>query len=529
MYTQSYQSPTSHLLLTKCSVCDEHLSQRLQNEVLVVFRDKLLMHAQCMQVMVTYNLELAIEEGNLTNGLSEKDWISTGFKNMSIPSDREVIEEVISTVQAQFACKLDKINEKSQSINFMRLANTLERTSLKSTKQNTPITPTPIPGSFFVSEGNSAFDDWNTLKDNEEQPTQSTTGPPALLAPEKTTGLGIFAATDLAQKHETFRCDERLARISLRNLTVSTMHSSVRSLSPDPSIMTVQTISANIECHRNIAPEKLKTGFINVLLQSSSQVTLAHLVKLGELRIVDNLRVCLNRSPDVTRTVYLFEHYLVVSPKNDKSEMIQFKLLECKLSTFGSLLKLTCGIREIKLCSENRIIEKWVVAVCDRTIIFPVEFISSSIALSPYQTHESTDSSFSAPLLKDRWSSSETPDSATTIKALPFSLDDTAEDHISLANSSSSTNMHINMDSDLIPDTNSDMNLDSNSDSDSDSDSDAELIEDALRSCPTDQQNIKRPVFVAEARTTENVHVPEAEQPGWDDLVAQLDYALIHQ
>lgn len=74
----------------------------------------------------------------------------------------------------------------------------------------------------------------------------------------------------------------------------------------------------------------------------------------------------------------------------------------------------------------------------------------------------------------------------------------------------------------------SDLMVSTDSDSDMDSDSDAELIEDALRSCPLNQKSILRPVFVAEAPTTSDVVAPKTTELGWDDLVAQLDYALVH-
>ena len=148
------------------------------------------------------------------------------------------------------------------------------------------------------------------------------------------------------------------------------------------STSTIDTITAKIESYKNIPLDTLKNRFIKYLLDNCSKFSYTQLIQSGSLRLVDSLLISYDNCKWHERIVYLFENCLAIW--NEKCPvLINIYDVSIALPSPSILqLKFTKDVQEISLrCHVFSVIEKWVVAISDRSFDFPAEIMSSTIEL----------------------------------------------------------------------------------------------------------------------------------------------------
>lgn len=219
-----------------------------------------------------------------------------------------------------------------------------------------------------------------------------------------------------------------------RTSRLPSSHTRSRSPSPNP---TISTIATDFEEDKGVDNESIRNRLIRFLLDNCANVNLSKLFQLGQLRVADELSVCIEPLDHFqTRYVYLFDSCMVIWNKLESP--VYVPVAGVKISSRGSILQvyqIDTPNSTLLQSTSSAIVEKWVVAISDMSLQIPGSVITSSI-----DTDATSD----------------------------YSNDSTSD-----------------LDPDPDPDPNSNSNL--NSDSDSDVDSDAELIQHALKDDTVDK------------------------------------------
>lgn len=147
------------------------------------------------------------------------------------------------------------------------------------------------------------------------------------------------------------------------------------------SISTIDSTAPQIHNYKYHSIDAVKNQFIRYLLENHKTFTYTQLIKVGTLRLIDNLSISFNNLFWIDSIVALFERYLVIF--GETPVMMAMSHLKVELPV-QSVLNLTSSETKTKVWLTSvtmKVIEKWVVAISDQNFNFPVKFISSTIEL----------------------------------------------------------------------------------------------------------------------------------------------------
>lgn len=160
-----------------------------------------------------------------------------------------------------------------------------------------------------------------------------------------------------------------------------------RPSSPSPTIATTNTTLLLIPEHTPQQLDQLRHTYIQYLLNSFSQLSLATLCELGTLRLVDNLLVSFVKDsiPEL-KSCYLFSNYLLVSAIDAAvCSMLPLEPVPDVAITNQSTFAISfqdVGNTAIWIKSDDaNVLEKWIVATSDPTATFPSQFLTSTFVL----------------------------------------------------------------------------------------------------------------------------------------------------
>lgn len=154
------------------------------------------------------------------------------------------------------------------------------------------------------------------------------------------------------------------------------------------SVDTTNTASVRVSAHANVPPEELKLAFIQRMIDQAPAFDLSMLVSLGKLRLVDKLYVSTTiQGAFEAANVYLFTNFLVIWTDTNASVVTMPLTQNTAINTpIPSVLQITSsgpdGVFNIRLHSEiGSIIEKWGIAISDKSMVFPSNLFSSTLRL----------------------------------------------------------------------------------------------------------------------------------------------------
>lgn len=372
IFTQSHQATTNRPDLgTRCLICDEYLQTKLLDEKIVDLKCGDFVHSECFQITINYEIELLTETSSLDSSSDHSTLIEQIFPKCTgseclvrgvitpmLPMDDGYVDEII--VNALIAQQ--DHDSKSKNGNLAALGSTLESNRNRDRKTR-------------------------LQADN-----LGTVSP--LITPKLSKQLRPVFGTSISEPAIPIRPLKPRQRVSLiRESSIKT-----RSPSPNSSISTMNTETIKINNYKGVSIETLKDQFIQYLIDNCPQFSLSTLLKLGPLRLVDQLLVGTSSLKLFERKIcYLFTNFLVIWTINGPYPIL-FPLDPEKLSISThneSVLKLKTTdsgsyIKEILLNSEvDSIIEKWVVAVSDFYFCFPSDVLTSTIILPKYKKESS--------------------------------------------------------------------------------------------------------------------------------------------
>lgn len=165
----------------------------------------------------------------------------------------------------------------------------------------------------------------------------------------------------------------KITKLPVINLDEKTRISSVFLVSTANS-KTSQILEKNY-----ISLDRLQNQFIEQLMYNNEFISFTKLTKFGQLRLVDTLIISLDEYNWHNSIVYLFENYLLLTIGDD---FLEIDLDEINFSISSPVvLKLTHkGYKSVLLkANDIPIIEKWVIAISDRSYSFPPELLSSTL------------------------------------------------------------------------------------------------------------------------------------------------------
>lgn len=368
IFTQSHQTTTNRPDLgTRCLICDEYLRTKLLDEKIVDLKCGDFVHSECFQITINYEIERLAETSSLDSSSDHstlidkifpkctgRECLVSGVITPMLPMDDGYVDEII--VNALIAQQ--DHDSKSKNSNLAALGSTLE--SNKNHDRRTKL----------------------------QSDSLDTVSP--LITPKLYNQLRPVFGSSISEPVIPIRPLKPRQRVSLiRESSIKT-----RSPSPNSSISTMNTETIKITNYKGVSIETLKDQFIQYLIDNCPQFSLSTLLKLGPLRLVDQLLVSTSSLKLFERKIcYLFTNFLAIWSINGPYPVL-FPLDAEKLSISThneSVLKLKTTdsgsyIKEILLNSEvDSIIEKWVVAVSDFYFCFPSDVLTSTIILPKYK------------------------------------------------------------------------------------------------------------------------------------------------
>lgn len=187
-------------------------------------------------------------------------------------------------------------------------------------------------------------------------------------------------------------------RTTLQNNDIPT-----RSPSPEPTVSTTITEVDTFDV------ETVRNNLIKHLLDLCTKISLSRLVLLGNLRVADELSVCVEPLDYFqTRYVYLFENYMVIWNKTDYPVFVPMKNIQ--LSSRGSSIlqvrQKDDSLSTLLQSTLSSIVEKWVVAISDAHLQLPARAITSTIDTTPTDSDSDIDSDeevIQQALTKNNW------------------------------------------------------------------------------------------------------------------------------
>ena len=130
--------------------------------------------------------------------------------------------------------------------------------------------------------------------------------------------------------------------------------------------------------------ETVRNQLIKYLLDLCSKINLSRLVLLGNLRVADELSVCVEPLDYFqTRYVYLFENYMVIwnsvlpciRPNAEYPNLLSWIVHPTSASKDD-------GLSTLIQSTSSTVVEKWVVAISDAHLQLPAPDITSTIDTS---------------------------------------------------------------------------------------------------------------------------------------------------
>lgn len=175
-----------------------------------------------------------------------------------------------------------------------------------------------------------------------------------------------------------------------------------RSPSPDPTVSTTTEVDA-------YEVETVRNQLIKYLLDLCPKINLSRLVLLGNLRVADELSVCVEPLDYFqTRYVYLFENYMLIWNSVDYPVFVPMQNIQIS-SRGSSILQVRQkddGLSTLIQSTSSTVVEKWVVAISDAHLQLPAPDITSTIDTSPSDSDSDIDSDeevIQQALTKNNW------------------------------------------------------------------------------------------------------------------------------
>lgn len=170
---------------------------------------------------------------------------------------------------------------------------------------------------------------------------------------------------------------------SHRNSSLAFSPESNRSCSP-VSIDTTHTVLVKMTRYINVSLPTLKDHFVRHLLHKCPKLSLTMLLGLGQLRLADILTVTYNGKTS-TNTCYLFANYLLIWTHH--GVVLQLPLTNIHIRTpHPAKLHIVHKVSQVVLSHDKGpIIEKWGVALSERTFLFPPDLLTSTICLPGFR------------------------------------------------------------------------------------------------------------------------------------------------
>lgn len=366
IFAQAHQPTTNKPMPgTKCPVCEDHVQSKLQDEKIVSLKCGDFVHSECFQIMIYYEIEKLIESNSLNSFSDQFTLINQIFpictgnecsmgdkQSPMLPVEDSYVDKIIMdafSTQREHESKL-------KSNNLLALSSTLESNKSPEIKQ--------------VMDLGTSVSPLNT-------PSLSKNARP------------LFATSF---SEPIVRSSSLHSKPSISAFLESSIYS--RSPSPNSSISTMNTATIKVSNYKGIPLETLKNHFVQYLIDNCSKFSLSTLLKLGPLRLVDQLLVSTSRIKLFDLKIcYLFTNYLVVWSTDDLYPIVfpltpRFLVID---TPSPSIIKLkttdiNSKFREILLNSEtDSIIEKWVVATSDFQFNFPSDILTSTIILPEFK------------------------------------------------------------------------------------------------------------------------------------------------
>lgn len=204
---------------------------------------------------------------------------------------------------------------------------------------------------------------------------------------ERSFGIKVEPVTPAPIRKPSLRESKHFLDKDIRNIKAESVVSyysgpSLKSPSPCPSASTANNNTIQILNHKDLLLDDLKDELLQCLIASCDKFTLSTLLKLGNLRLADNL---LTRSSELdkfsSKLVFLFEDYLIVV--QSVSDFLMVPLKESLLCFENGVVLIVNNTSTIWMNSPfPSIIEKWVVGLSDSTFDFPPAIITSTLDIS---------------------------------------------------------------------------------------------------------------------------------------------------
>ncbi|KAG2731767.1 hypothetical protein G9P44_005354 [Scheffersomyces stipitis] len=501
--THTNKPSAADTLDRKCHICDEYLKSTLTNEKFVTLKCGDIIHGECFEVTVDYEIESAFSNQIVATSCSLSEIMEVvlpscrGLKCITasnpsnlVPLDENLLEERVNSAVVAF----NKKNVGRRSSNIVALNSTLS-------------SPIPARTSRMTLRSTSL----NPLKEDIEFRT------PQYNIPRDT--MSFFRASN-GYSYETF---------SLLSMSPS----------PSPSNSTAHNSTIKMRLYSNLAIDTLKNHFIKYILENSRGFRLTSLLMFGSLRLADHLLVSYEgpeKSCFIKKIVYLFENYLAIWDLH--SEPLLYSLTGSKVHITQPAIVRISGFDKgsptsnVWFTSEsNSVIEKWVIATSDLQFNFPVDFLTSTIILPTFSAParvSTVDSVLSNNFAADTQKTFSQPISLPT--KMTRSLSESLINSNTVAKSSEEsifTNMEI-------------VNEEACNDTESDSDSDDEAIRgiigkdkshNTINGTPDSEQEDQYTSETDEDSDAELIYsIQMKTKPTcldtWNDLLTQIDRAL---
>ncbi|KAK6460503.1 hypothetical protein DFJ63DRAFT_315174 [Scheffersomyces coipomensis] len=324
----------------RCTICEELMQTRLESERPLTLTCGDLVHEECFQVTLEYEIERLFEK--------------------QIINDESTVDEVQHNIYFQY-CKGHNCQKKQSKLQLI--------------PQDKSLFNDKVYQVLSIMKAKSP-----NKKNNNIKALNSTLRGSKIQAKD-------FFDPKIIHSPIPIKANDAPGRYSVFNSIASPS----RSPSPTISISTINTASITIPAHIHSTPDQLRNYFIRYLLDACPTFSLSNLLKLGPLRLVDKLQVSFSTNPQFnfeSKIVYLFENYILLWVENSTSILFATDNLQIDTTPSPSILKIKVKnnqnsvISELSLSSDtSSIIEKWVIAVSDLKFTFPSEIFSSTMSM----------------------------------------------------------------------------------------------------------------------------------------------------
>lgn len=333
----------------KCFICDELIQSKLDDENILELKCGDFVHEQCLKIQVGFNIDRVVAGGRFTANrekLSQVILPICGGKSCEKFTDRiEFVDEgyfdVFLNLAISKSIEYDRrmIDEMEEALtSFSKRSNYTERAS--------------------YTEGDLARKSY--AESSSKQPSSQTNNSIISTQSKPTVNLRNTLQPPIDFPLRLTRGESMFSYLS-----------SIQSGSPTPTLSTISNLQT---ASQQVSVDDLKDNLLQNLMRST-QLTLATLSRLGNLRLADNLLV--KRTGEwEKKACYLFDKYLVIT---SSSEYQMVDLRQFSMAIENGWVKIMSDQCVWLNASSALILEKWCIGLLDCSFSFPAEILTSTL------------------------------------------------------------------------------------------------------------------------------------------------------